>query len=191
MSKNSPYYTQFDFYTRFGRPHLDIQGEEHYPIVNDFIQQLSTDAVVAFDLRGLEYFGYSYAKQTIRRVLRQRNQGEYAQRQFFLVSDQKDDFLDGLTAALREKSMFMLVSPDMEHPFNKGTIVGEIPDYVKATFDVLCQKAPISTGSLAQVIGQSPQNTKKRLDRLYEMGLLRREKIPSPSGGLEWINSIF
>lgn len=191
MKENLRDYKQFHFYESFNLPHLDTQGEEHWLTVNNFINQLPADTVVALDLRGLGYFGYSYAKQTIRRVLRRRNEGKYAQRQFFLVSDQGEDFLDGLTAALREEGMFMLVSPNAINPLESGQIIGDIQDYIKATFDVICQKSPISTGNLGKIAGQSPQNMKNRLDRLYAMGLLCREKIPSPSGGLEWVNWIF
>lgn len=175
----------------YGLSRLDNQGEEHWPRLDMLIREQPGTSLVAFDLRGLEYLGYSYAKPTIRRVLLQRNKGEYGERRMFLVADQGPKFLDGIEAALREKELFMLVAPSLDRPVEAGWLIGLIPDYVRATFDVLRSQAPIPTGKLAEAIGQSPQNTKNRLDRLQNMGLLRREKIPSPSGGLEWLNQIF
>lgn len=175
----------------YGLSRLDNQGEEHWSRLDMLLHEQPGESIVAFDLRELEYLGYSYAKPTIRQALLLRNKGEYREQRMFLVADQGPKFLDGIEAALREKELFMLVAPSLDCPAETGRLIGSVPDHVRATFEVLQSQAPVPTGKLAQEIGQTPQNTKNRLDKLYCMGLLRRKKLPSPSGGLEWLNQIF
>lgn len=175
----------------FGEERLDRQGEEHWPRLDQLIREEPRDAVIALDLRGLLYVGYSYAKATIRRTLQRRAAGDYAERRLFLVADQGNLFLDGIEAALEQAGLFALVTDAPDAAVDRGRLIGAVPDYIRSTFDTLRRIAPVTTGALAREIDQSPQNTKNRLDRLYAMGLLRREKVPSPTGGLEWLNRVF
>lgn len=166
------------------------RGEEHGRLLDLMIRHAEDGSVIAIDLRGLEYIGYSYAKRAIREVLLRRNDGEYGDRRLFLVADQSMEQLEGLEKALEEKKLFMLLC-ERPDSLEGGHLIGEAPQYLQETFDVLRKTAPVTTGSLAKLIDQSPQNTKNRLDRLESMGLVRREKEPSPTGGLEWVNRVF
>jgi len=177
------------FLENFGEERLDTQGEVHRDFIDDAIRAMPSHATVALDLRGVDYLGYSYSKRALREILFRRNEGAYGERKLFLIADQGMDFIDGLEAALRERKIFALVAPSPD-TLEGAHLVGEVPDYIAETFDIVRRHGPIATGSLAKLIGQSPQNTKNRLDRLAEMGLLKREKQPSPTGGLEWINRI-
>ena len=170
---------------------MDKQGEEHWPQLERFLRNRKAGGLVPLDLRSLAYLGYSYAKATIRRALQKRNAGDFGELSLFLVADQGPLFLDGLTAALREGGLFMLVAEAEDAVPDEGELFGSVPRHVEETFQVLRRKAPITTGELARLVGQTPQNTKNRLDRLYEMGLVQREKVPSPTGGLEWLNRVF
>lgn len=179
-----------DFRDLFGRTRLDRVQEEDFATLDRAIEQQASGAVVVFDLRRLEYLGYSFAKRTIRKVLRRRSAGEYDDRQFVLAADQGREFMEGLQTALREEKLFMLVVPKPE-ALEEGRLVGAAPGYLEDTFNALRDLGEATTAELARSIDQSVQNTKNRLDRLHEMGLLRREKIPSPSGGREWKNRVF
>lgn len=174
----------------FGRERLDRTHEDDFPAFDRAIQEQPSGAVVVFDLRGLEYLGYSFAKRTIRKALRRRNLGEYDERQFILAADQGREFIDGLQTALREEKLFMLVVPE-PRALDEGRLIGAAPGYLEDTFNALRDLGEATTAELARSIDQSVQNTKNRLDRLYEMGLVRREKVPSPSGGREWKNRVF
>lgn len=190
MNRTLPEFSPIRLRNEFGRSSLALEGEEHGPLLDSAIRQRPENAVIAVDLRGLEYLGYSYAKATVRAALLRRIRGEYEQRQILLVSDQGDAFLDGLVRALRDKKLFMAVLQSLDSPLAKADLIGDVPGYIKATFKELARTAPVSTGSLARALGESAQNTKNRLDRLQEMGLLKREKVASPTGGLEWLNWI-
>lgn len=169
---------------------LDRQGEEHAIKLDQIIRGTAPESVVALDLRGLEYIGYSYAKRAIRETVLRRNEGVYGDRRIILVSEHDDELLEGVTAALDDKNLFMLVTPD-EHSLRKSWLIGDVPDYLQETFRHLQRSAPVPTGTLAKLLDQTPQNTKNRIDKLVEMGLVRREKQVSPTGGLEWVNWIF
>lgn len=107
-----------------------------------------------------------------------------------LIADQGSDFLDGTAAALREAGMFMLVTPTSD-PTTDAKLIGDVPASVQELFHVLRSGAPSPTGSIARQLDISPQNAKNRLDRMQAMGLLRRQKITNPTGGLEWENRLF
>jgi hypothetical protein len=151
--------------------------------------RVGTDGILGLDLRDLRYLGYSYAKRTIRELLLRRNQGEYRDRRIFLIADRDPVFLEGLNDALVGKGLFMLATSTPD-PLTQPWLVGDVSPAIQETFEQLVRSGPVATGSLAKQLGQSPQNTKNRLDRLYAMGLLQREKVTSPTGGLEWENRI-
>jgi hypothetical protein len=169
---------------------LDRQGEEHAIILDQVIRGTAPDAVLALDLRGVQYLGYSYAKRAIRETVLRRNEGVYGNRRIILISEKDEEFLEGVNAALSDEGLFMLVTPE-EHSLRESWLIGDVPTYLQETFQLLRQSAPVPTGTLARLLDQTPQNTKNRVDRLVEMGLVRREKQVSPTGGLEWVNWVF
>jgi len=177
------------FSTKFGL-RLDLQGEEHEPILDDLVRKDTTDATVAFDLRGVKYLGYSYAKPTIRKILKRRNRGEYGERRLFLVSQIDDLFLEGIRAALREEKLVMHVAPSPPDIGRDGQLIGRATQALNETFEVLLRHAPITTGELANYLDTYPQNAKNRIDRLLEMGIVAREKVQSSTGGYEWLNRV-
>ena len=173
----------------FGSARLDSQGDEHFPVIQEWMLRLNPDGILGLDLRGLRYLGYSYAKRTIRELLLRRNWGEYRDRRVFLISEKDPVFLEGVNDALVGKGLFMLAAPTPE-PLFQPWLVGDVSPAIQETFEELVRSAPVTTGSLAKQLEQSPQNAKNRLDRLHAMGFLRREKVTSPTGGLEWENRI-
>jgi hypothetical protein len=189
MRANLPELTQIDLRELALSDHLDQQGEEHAIKLDQIIRGTPKDAVIGFDLRGLKYIGYSYAKRAIRETLLRRNAGIYGDRRIILLSKKDADFLEGLSTALDQQGLFMLVSSD-DTSLGDSWLIGDVPAYLQETFQQLRQSSPVPTGTLARILDQSPQNTKNRVDRLVEMGLVRREKQVSPTGGLEWVNWI-
>lgn len=174
----------------FGRDRLDRVQDQDFVALDEAIRDAAPLSLVGFDLRSLKYLGYSFAKRTIRKALKRRNADEYGERRLIIVSDQGRDFLDGLEAALRDQKLFMLMAPSPD-ALGQGRLIGAVPSYLEDTFNALRDLEEATTGTLARTIDESAQNTKNRLDQLYAMGLLRREKVPSPTGGMEWSNRIF
>lgn len=176
------------------RTRLDKPQEDDLGRLDEAVRDQPSGAVVALDLRQLEYLGYSFVKQTIRKILRRRNAGEYGERQIVLVAEPDPEFLDGTETALKEKKLFALVVPEpgvLRKDPQAGELLGAAPSYLEETFRTLRDLEEATTGQLARAIDQSVQNTNNRLKRLEEMGLVRREKVSSPSGGREWRNRAF
>lgn len=176
------------------RSRLDKTKDGDLERLDRAVREQPPGSVVALDLRPLEYLGYSFAKRTLRKVLRRRNAGEYDDRQIILVAEQDPEFLDGTETALKEEKLFTLVVPDpdaIRRDQRAGQLLGAAPAHLEDTFDALRELEDPTTGELARAINESVQNTNNRLRRLEEMGLVRREKVSSPSGGREWRNRAF
>jgi hypothetical protein len=191
MQASLPAVELFSLADRFSETLFARQGQDHWPVYETWADSSPDGSLLGIDLRGAEYVGLSYAKRTILRLVIQRMDGSLGERKLFIVAPAgEDEFLEGLRDALKEHGLFMLVAAT-EQPLSDPYLIGDVPAAIEETFDVLKRSAPVTTGSLARLLRQTPQATKNRLDRFDTMGLLKREKIPSPTGGLEWENRIF
>jgi len=177
-----------DFRETFGSTLLydGTEGEEHLHEISRFIRSQPDGTVVAFDLRDLEYIGYSYAKPTIRTPLRRQNAGEHRDRRILLLSEERGEFLEGIEAALKEEEMAALVTDTAEDPLDSIEPLGHVKDHLLETFYVVKESGPATTAQIASKLDQSLQNANNRLRSLDDLGLIRREKVDSASGGKEW-----
>jgi len=162
------------------------QGEEHLLEIGRHIRSQPDGVVVAFDLRNLEYIGYSYSKPTIRTPLRRQNAGEYGKRRIILLSEERGEFLEGIEAALNEEDMAVLVTESVDTPLDNLEPIGHIKNHLLETLQVVKEVSPATTARVASRLDQSLQNANNRLRSLDDLGLIRREKVDSPSGGKKW-----
>ena len=101
-------------YIRFSEFGTDLKftdQAEHqdFPKIDGLLKALPLNTIVVFDLNNLEFLGYSYAKQTIRRSFRNFLEGNYKVRVIVLAYDGDDSegLLDGVRAALAEQNLTM------------------------------------------------------------------------------------
>lgn len=188
MTSALPDIRSLDFREAFSSKILydGTQGEEHLREISRFISSQPDGAVAAFDLRDLEYIGYSYAKPTIRTPLRRQNVGEYGDRRIILLAEERDEFLEGIEAALKEEDMAVLVADSAEDPLDSIEPLGHIKDHLLETFHDVKEAGPATTAQVSSRLDQSLQNANNRLRSLDDLGLIRREKVDSTSGGKEW-----
>jgi len=188
MISTLPNIQPFNFHKAFGAEVLydGAQGEEHLLKIGRHVKAKPEGTVVAFDLRDLEYIGYSYAKPTIRTPLRRQSTGEYGKRRLILLAERREDFLDGVEAALKEKDMAVLLADSTEDPLDGIEPLGHVKDHLLKTFHVVKEVGPATTAQIASDLEESPQNANNRLRSLDDLGLIRREKVDSESGGKEW-----
>lgn len=188
MLSTLPNIQPFNFREAFGAEVLydGTQGEEHLFKISRHVRAQPEGTVVAFDLRDLEYIGYSYAKPTIRTPLRRENGGEYGKRRLILLAERREDFLDGVEAALEEEDMAVLLADSMEDPLGSIEPIGHVKEHLLETFYVVKGAGSATTAQIASKLEESPQNTNNRLRSLDDLGLIRREKVDSESGGKEW-----
>ena len=100
------------FKKEFGRPGQNYlgtleQGEEDFPKLEKIVRKTPSHAVVVFDIRRLDLFGYSYSKQTIRRLL-QMAKANILDDRFFLVQCSNQKEAGELSGALAQLKMAML-----------------------------------------------------------------------------------
>ena len=174
-----------DFEKKFGDL-LIRGGEEALPVIDEYIRACPERCRVAFDLRKLDWIGYSYTKATVRASLRRRASGEYGERKIVLFAPAEADYLEEISDALADGDMAVLALPYPEASFSEGTILGELPDHLRDTLAALEKSGPVTTAALAETIDQSVQNTNHRLRTLDDLGLIQRERVVSPSGGHEF-----
>lgn len=172
---------------------------EDFPKIEAAVESTAHNALVVFDLRDVEYLGYSYAKGTIRKLLMRRNRGELGERRLFLLGPTKYSFLEGTERALADQNCFMYMFESPADFARRGVLIGakargnhdRVGNVLEPTFHMLLTKRSVTTGEAATLLDTTPQNMKNRFDRLVEMGIVVRDKATSPTGGHEWSNRIW
>jgi hypothetical protein len=137
-----------------------------------------------------ERIGKAYSKPTIRKAVQDCMAGAYENRRMYIISEPDEQFLDGLSAALKEERLTVYAVPEEEDIGKRGFLLGAITDAIRETFEVILRWGPLTTGDLAKSLDTSPQNAKNRVDRLVKKKLATREKVPDDTGGKVWLNRI-
>lgn len=158
-----------------GRTRLDLQGVDDGTILRDALLQHPADAVVALDLRGLEYLGYSHAKGSLREMLLQRSAGALGARRVHLVAEQGPEFLDGLSDALQQVGMLCLVTR-APGALDSAFLIGEVSKNVAELFELVRLHGAMAPDVLAARLGQSVEETLARVELLVDMGVLSPER---------------
>ena len=159
------------------------------------------DSPAVFDLNGVEFLGYSYAKQTIRRSFKRFLDGQYKLSAIVLQydGDDYDVLLDGVRAALAEQNLTMwLLVGDQWIPFGYLSTDGiKDPDKekrkkakMKYILDLLKRTGECATNKISSSLGLSLQNANHLLQELAYMHLIDRRKVSSPTGGPLFVNKM-
>lgn len=141
--------------------------------------------VVALDISGLDYFGYSFAKHTIGHSISRVPQAPAV----FAFPDRGDHFLEGIADGLHKVGVALYVTDSIGEAPAKGRLIGKVTQPLTEVFDLLLRRGPTSTGEIATALDITAQNAKNRVDRLIQSKLATRDKQASASGGHEWINT--
>ena len=165
------------------------------------LERFPRDTLCVFDLNGIEFLGYSYAKQTIRRSFRRFLDGQYRFRAIVLKYD-RDDYdvlMDGVRAALAERNLTMWLSVGAQWiPFGYLSTEG-IKDAdkekrkkakMKDILDLLKKTGECATNEISSSLGLSLQNANHLLQELAYMHLIDRRKVSSPTGGPLFVNKM-
>ena len=179
---------RFHFYERYGTTDLykdyDRAGADVVALV-----QASPRERVVLDLSGIEFLGYSYSKATFVPALRLASgDPEGGARVVAFAEDALD--LGELVAALEKfkQSLVVLAAPDGRTA--DGRVVGDLADHLRDTWSAVAANDGATTADLADLLGETLQNTNQRLKKLGDRGLIRRARSSSPTGGWEWRNNM-
>jgi hypothetical protein len=139
----------FDHFRREGQGFLGTvqQGQEDFPKLDMLIRETRPDETILFDISGFDLFGYSYAKQTIRKVLQMAKAGIYDHR-FFLVYAKNKDEADDLSSALQQMKLSTIGSTTQNPKtyYRKYFVLGELNEVQSATLDYVISKKEVTSG---------------------------------------------
>ena len=177
---------KISFHDRFGRGEQKYlgtveQGKEDFPLLDATIKASPDGETILFDISGFELFGYSYAKQTIRKVLLKAKAGQYGNR-YFLVYARSEFETDDLSDALSQKKVAMLCSSskNLKLFYDRYFVIGELADVYRDTQNYIVQKVEVTSGQMQKALNlESVQTASKRISKLAEQRLVRWEAMPS------------
>lgn len=193
------------FRTEFGADLKDVDQAEKkdFPAIEQWIRKLPAGTSVTFDLSDIEFIGYSYAKQTIRRCLKDMIEGKYGQRAFILryAGENHLSKLTEVSYALNENNLTMLVSTGTEGQYALiGYLTCEgLRESIKEKrkkrkllnmLEMIISQKEAFTNDIAKTLGLSLQNCNHLLDELEQVRLIEREKQISPTGGPLYLNRL-
>jgi hypothetical protein len=193
-------------FLEFGADLKDVEkGEkDDFPKLDAWLKAIRRNQPVIFDLNGLEYIGYSYAKQTIRRSLQKLFDGKYDASAIWLRYDGDDvkTKLDGISYALFERGITCILENAAKSSYQLiGYLIYEesMFDTVKdrnkrekmrAIMELLLKKKELYTNEVAKKLVLKLPYCNRLLDELTAMRLITRVKEASPSGGPIYLNQI-
>jgi len=169
-----------DFKKEFGRSGQNYlgtleQGEEDFPKLERIIRKMPPDAVVVFDIRGLDLFGYSYSKQTIRRLL-QMAKANILEDRFFLVQCSNKKESEELSSALSQLKMAMICSTasELSDFYKRWFIAGELSEPYFKSLEYVIKKKVVTSGQMQRDLDlDSVQTASGRIKKLAEERLVR------------------
>lgn len=142
------------------------QGIQDFQLLEGFVLAIPPPSTILLDISGFELFGYSYAKQTIRQLLRRAKSGEYGQRHFGLFIEERDS-AEEVHAALSEAHMALLASTSRNDFYDEYFLLGELNEVMKRTLDYIVQQKEVTSGILQRDLKlESVQTASNRISKL-------------------------
>ncbi len=157
-----------------------VQGKEDFIVLDAIVRDTPSDVTILFDIRGFDLFGYSYSKQTVRRMLDRARIGEYGQR-YFVIQAQDVDQAEELSSALEQKKMAMICSSsgDPKRYYEKHFVLGALDGVHLQTLEYVIKKRELTSGQLHKDLGlETIQAASNRISKLAKERLVRWEESP-------------
>lgn len=169
-----------EHFKRKGQNYLGTvkQGQDDFPKLDHLIRK-SKESVI-LDIKGFDFFGYSYAKQTIRKILQMSQAGLYDSR-FFLICAESKEYAEEVSAALSQLKLTAIcgLSTDKKHFYDNYFIVGDFNDIQKITLDYIIKKKVVTSGEMQKdLMLESVQAASNRIRKLVDSKLVRWEASP-------------
>lgn len=184
---------------------VDKAQDQDYPLLHKKLRDIGSENVITLNANGVSYIGYSYAKQTIRKVLTNLITDQYSFYSMCLRYDESDyeKVFDGLIYALNQKGYStFLVSESFRRPQILGYLSSSDPRDSKkevskkrkqrSVLEHILKKKESFTNDIAEAVNLKLPYTNRILKNLEENRLIKRVKETSPSGGPIYMNkSVF
>lgn len=174
---------EFQNFRRAGQNYLGTvdQGEEDFPLLEKMVKEIPNGSTILLDISGFEFFGYSYSKQTVRKILHHAKNGYYGKR-YFLIYAKNEKYCDELAVALREAKLAMIVSSSKSSNtfYQKYFLIGELSEPHRATLEYIIRKGTVTSGQVKHDLKmESYQGASNRIKALARERLVRWEESPN------------
>ncbi len=184
---------------------VDKAQDQDYPLLHKKLKSIGKENVITLNANGVSYIGYSYAKQTIRKVLSNLITDQYSFYCICLRYDESDyeKVFDGLIYALNQKGYStFLVSESFQQPQILGYLSSSDPRDSKkeiskkkkqrSVLEYILKQKEAFTNDIAEAVNLKLPYTNRILKNLEDNRLITRVKETSPSGGPIYMNkSVF
>lgn len=199
---------EFNIVDQLGEDLSDVDKAKvnDYPLINEWVNNISYKNQIAYlNANKINYIGYSYAKQTFRKILENTINEKYNIYSLCFKYDQEDykKIFDGMIYALNQRELTTFV---VGKPFRYPKLIGYLSTSdmrenkkeqnkkktQKSVLNFILKKKEVFTNEIAKSLDLKLPYTNRILKALEKKKLIKRDKESSPSGGPIYMNkSIF
>lgn len=158
------------------------EGRDAQKEIIQAIEKVPEGENLILSLNGVKVFSGSFADEAVVTPYHRLINGEYGEKYMILDCDNKE-VLGDIEAKLERRKLSMLVVDGVEGWY----VIGGLKKHLKETLDEVIKNKSVTANDLAEKLRISLTNCNNRLSTLHRMGLVKRERVNNPSGGIFYI----
>lgn len=147
------------------------------------LEELPRGGVLYVDTRNVEMMDYSFADEALGVLVSRVAGGEFKDRYLVLVESDRD-LLENIDASLKQRSLAMLRIDELG---GERILVGDVPDHLLETLDVIEAAGSITNADLAAKLRLNHTACNNRAARLAKLGLIHRRVETAAPGGRQYV----
>lgn len=147
------------------------------------LEGLPRGGVLYVDTRNVEMMDYSFADEALGVLVSRVAGGEFKDRYLVLVESDRD-LLENIDASLKQRSLAMLRIDELG---GERILVGDVPDHLLETLDVIEAAGSITNADLAAKLRLNHTACNNRAARLAKLGLIHRRVETAAPGGRQYV----
>ena len=158
------------------------EGREAQKEIVQIIEEMPENERLILNLDGVKVFSGSFADEAVTTPYQRLISGEYGEK-YMLLECKNKEILDDLEAKLEKRKLAMLA----HNQDSSWYVVGKLKKHLQETLEEVIENKEITANDLANKLGITLTNCNNRLSTLHKMGLIKREKVNNPVGGIFYI----
>ena len=158
------------------------EGRKAQKEIVQSIEEIPEGENLTLNLKGIKVFSGSFADEAVVTPYQRLVGGEYGEKYMLLECD-NEEVLDDMEAKLERRKLSMLVLDGQSDWY----VVGALKKHLKETLEEVIKNKEVTANDLAEKLGISLTNSNNRLSTLHKMGLIKRERVNNPAGGIFYI----
>lgn len=158
------------------------EGRDAQKEIIQAIEKIPEGENLTLSLDGVRVFSGSFADEAVVTPYQRLVGGEYGEKYMVLDCDNKE-VLGDIEAKLERRKLSMLTGDGGPGWY----VIGKLKKHLKETLDEVIKNKKVTANDLAEKLGISLTNCNNRLSTLHKMGLIKRERVNNPVGGIFYI----